>query len=429
MDQKYIRPAKKIALNRWYDSFSNKDDLSVFQYTNAVVLPLKKTESGVPQFGLGGVISEDKYVPQSGIEGRVGGLYEYQEPSFCNQKVVYCGALINQWGHFLVESVSRLWYFLRDDQTIDKYVFISNESHFADKNQIKGNYRSFFELLGIWDCIEIITNPIKYKEVLVPELGYSRKHYYSSSYKAIFQRVAENALLKCRDESVIKRVFLSRSQFSKASENEFGLEMLDDYFNKNGFMILYPESLPLEKMIWFLWHAETCAAESGTVPHNFLFCQDGKDCIIVERQATINEIQANIDIIKKQDITYIDGFYMLYPTSAGYGPYILAYNDLFASFSESRGFISPDRQYMSERYLKKCLQLYFRAYKKAYGYQWGFEKWQLMYANIYYEAYEDSCKAFGHYLTREKPLFWTDYFDPHIVKCMIRDALRKNKQE
>lgn len=427
LDQEFLRRKKKIAMEKWYNSFSIRDSLTCCELTDATVLPLHKDADTALQFGRGGVVCDGKYIQESGIEGRVGGYYEHSDEAFCDQKVVYCGALIRQWGHFLVESVSRLWYFLQNDPTVDRYVFISNRSHFQSKKEITGNYRAFFELLGVWDKIEVITVPTRFREVLIPELGYSRKYYYSKEYKELFETVAENAVKQCHHLTQEEKVFLSRSRFPKASSNEFGLNMLDNYFEKNHFKILYPEALPLHEMIWYLRHAEVCAAESGTVPHNYLFCQDEKDCIIIERQATINEIQANIDIIKDLKVSYIDGFYMVYPTLAGYGPYILGYNDLFSAFSENFGYRPPDKQFLSEKNLRNNLRKYFRAYKKAYGYHWGFEKWQLMYGDAYYEAYEDSCKVLGPYLSREKALFWTDYFDTHILKAAIKALLHRIK--
>ena len=425
IEQKYLRTKKQKAMEKWYDSFSFRDALTCCDLTNATLLPLRKDADTALQFGLGGVVCDGKYIPESGIEGRVGGYYEYSDEVFCDQKVVYCGALIRQWGHFLVESVSRLWYFLRNDPTVERYVFISNRSHFSSKEEISGNYRAFFELLGVWDKIEVITLPTRFREVVIPELGFSRKYYYSNEYKEMFETVAENAVKQCRDLHKEEKVFLSRSHFPKASCNEFGLDMLDNYFEKNGFKLLYPEALPLHEMIWYLRRSQVCAAESGTVPHNYLFCQDQKDCIIIERQATVNEIQANVDIIKSLKVSYIDGCYMVYPTSAGYGPYFMAYNELFSAFSKSRGYLPPDKQFLSEKYLRNNLRKYFRAYKKAYGYHWGFERWQLMYGDAYYEAYEDSCKVLGPYLSREKALFWTDYFDPHILKAAIKSLLHR----
>lgn len=421
-EQRFLRPAKRIALNKWYESgFKRVDTLNTYSYEDATILPLRKTPQDGVQFGRGGVIADGEYISHSGIEGRVGGYYGFQDAECSDSRVVYCGALIRHWGHFLVESVSRLWYSLKGDTSVDKYVFISNSSNFPDKDHVRGNYREFLELLGVWDKIEILTKPTRYKEVLIPELGYSRKYYYSNEYKAIFQKVTEEALKMCHIEGgKNERVFLSRSQCARA---DVGLDMLDHYFSKNCFKILFPEELSLHEMIWYLQDAETCAAESGTLPHNFLFCQDGKDCVIVERQTTVNEIQANVDIIKSLNVTYIDGHFLLYPTSAGFGPYFICYNSWFDHFTKERGYSAPEQQYLSDTYLRRNLRRFFSLYEKAYGYQWGFECWQLMYADAYYEAYEDTCKQLGPYLRREKALFLRDYFSIHYLKVTLRRIL------
>lgn len=424
MDDSFLRASKKDSLQNWYkNGFYKKDSLKCEEYKNAVVLPLKETRE--LQFGAGGVIVEDRYISDSGIQGRVGGYYQVKSVQYRDERVVYCGALIRQWGHFLVESVSRLWYALEEDQSVDRFVFISNQRNFANKDEIGGNYREFLELLGIWDKIEILTEPTSFREVLVPELGYSRKYYYTEKYKRLFEYVSTKAVNAVKNQEVCRKVFLSRSQLKKAHQNECGLDMLDNYFSENGYRILYPEKLSLSQLIWYLQKAEVCAAESGTLPHNFLFCQDGKTVEIVERQTAVNEIQANLDMVKNLDVTYIDAHFTIYPTLAGYGPYFIVYNKQLADFTEKKGYMPPDDKYRTESYLRNELRKFFREYRKAYGYQWGFEKWQLMYAEAYYEAYEDSCKTLGAYLNRTKPLFVHDYFKLHFIKLAIKRLVNR----
>ncbi len=238
----YMRPQKAVALNKWYENgFYLKDKLSCMAYQNATILPLKKDVCDGLLFGKGGVVYNERFIEESGIEGRVGGYYVYQGNQYRDEKVVYCGALIRHWGHFLIESVARLWYFLEEDLSVDKYVFISNPAQFGRLEEVTGNYREFFELLGIWEKIELLVEPTSFREVLVPELGYSRKYYYSTQYKAVFNQVRINALKQNADRKAESRVFLSRSQLPGISKTEIGLGMLDDYFSRNGFHILYPE--------------------------------------------------------------------------------------------------------------------------------------------------------------------------------------------
>ena len=216
-----------------------------------------------------------------------------------------------------------------------------------------------------------------------------------------------------------KRIILSRSKLNKAVNNEIGLDLLDHYFEKNGFMLLYPEQLSLRQLICYLRYAEVFAAESGTLPHNTLFCKDEMICYIVERQTAVNEIQANIDVIKDLNVTYIDAHYTIYPTSAGFGPYYLTFNRQFEKFTEDKGYLLPDARFTDKKGIRKELKRYMRLYKETYGYKWGFEQWQLMYMDAYYEAYEETCKDLDPWLMREKSLFNRDYLDKHFWKTMI----------
>ena len=56
-----------------------------------------------------------------------------------------------------------------------------------------GSYKEFFVLLGVWDKLEFINKPTVYRSVVVPELGYSWRKYYSEQYVEMFRRISENA--------------------------------------------------------------------------------------------------------------------------------------------------------------------------------------------------------------------------------------------
>ena len=325
--------------------------------------------------------------------------------------MVYCGYLVKHWGHFLVEGAARLWYCFEKDRTVDKYVFITEENGSCEA---KGNYGEFLQLLGIADKIEIINRPVKYREVIVPELGYKRKVYYSEKYKHIFDAIAANALKEYTDKNTAAdKIYLSRGQFGKALEAEAGL---DNYFDRNGFAVLYPEKLSLGEMIFYIRNAKVCAAESGTVPHNMLFAADEQKLVIIERQSTITEIQADVDRIKNLDVTYIDAHYTIYPVSAGFGPYILAYNQWLELYSTDYGFLPPDKKYLTPRYLKACFSQYMRVYRRTYGYGWQMDAWLLQYAEAILEAYEESARVFRDYLERREPFTWKQCFMWHYVK-------------
>ena len=120
LDRQYLRPKKAAALKRWHDgNLEVREKLQVLHLSNATILPLRK-DSRV-QFGLGGVVDADgSYVELSAIPDRVQFAYPFEHAQFRDEKVVYCGYMVNHGGHFLIEAVCRLWYFLEKDETVDK---------------------------------------------------------------------------------------------------------------------------------------------------------------------------------------------------------------------------------------------------------------------------------------------------------------------
>ena len=150
----YLRSYKSKAVKKWYDrEFIKRDRIDAQSYSLATILPLKTYANDNLLFGRGGVIdNKGIYVEESGIPWRVFNSYETQEPEYRDKRVVYCGYLVPQWGHFLVEAVTRLWYYLKKDSSIDNYVFFIEEN--SDRS-VSGNYREFLELLGVWNKIEV----------------------------------------------------------------------------------------------------------------------------------------------------------------------------------------------------------------------------------------------------------------------------------
>ena len=146
IDYRYLRPKKAAWLKRMYDTpLERKEALSVWHGRNATILPLCARGGDNLLFGRGGVVDENgQYVELSGIPTRIWGSYVFPKAEHRNETVVYCGFLVNHWGHFLVEAVTRLWYALENDTGVDKYVFFLNEN---EQRELKGNYREFFRLL------------------------------------------------------------------------------------------------------------------------------------------------------------------------------------------------------------------------------------------------------------------------------------------
>ena len=359
----FLRPLKAAHLQKWYSSpFEKRRELKVEKYKNATILPLKRVEGDDLLFGRGGVVTErGQYVELSAIKDRIQFSYECLNNSFVDEKVVYCGYLVNQWGHFLIEAAARLWFFLKeDDDSINHYVFFLQHN---EKRIISGNYREFFELLGIWNKVSFINQPTQYREVIVPEIGYGRMVYYTEPFKDVFFKICNEALSKSNGMNLkgYSKIFFSRSQIKDIGKKEFGLDLLDHYFQKNGYKVLHPEKMTLSELLFYMNKADEIAMLSGSVHHNVLFAEDNKKIILIERNVINNEIQVDINRMKNLSVDYIDANIPIYSVHIGYGPFIMAYNKYFERYSIERNMTPPNPKYCSKGYLKKLFKGYMRS--------------------------------------------------------------------
>lgn len=418
----YLRPKKAEWLKKMYATpMPLRDDLSVWHGENATVLPLRETRGEGLLFGRGGVLDQNgDYVPLSGFDTRIWHSYPHESPVYKDEKVVYCGYLVNHWGHFLVEAVNRLWYALKEDPTIDKYVFFVDEN---EERTIKGNYKDFFQLLKIWDKLEIVNVPTTFREVIIPELSFFCMRYYSQQYLDIFDTIAANAHVES-DWQPMEKIYFTRSNFAKGNNYDFGLDSLDSFFSSNGFSLLAPETVTLSQMIFYIRNASEIATISGSVHHNMLFAKNSTKLTIVERLIINDDHQVSINRVRELQVTSIDANFHLYPVDTC-GPYVVGCNRILERYIADNHLNPPDALYCSEKYRDNCFKQYMRSYQDNYRYRWFMADWYPEICDSLFEAYEDNYPYFKEYLDGEKPCLPEHTFQLHYIKQFIKRFLKK----
>lgn len=424
IDYSYLRPKKAVWLKRMYASeLAYREDLSVWSGNNATILPLRDLQEEGILCGRGGVVDErGEYVALSGFPERIDRTYPFENPVYRDERVVYCGYLMNHWGHFLVECVNRLWYALENDVSVDKFVFFVDEN---EERTIKGNYKEFFELLHIWEKIELVNTPTTYREVIVPEISAACMKFYSPQYLAIFDAVAANARID-PGWTAYDKIYFTRSSFAKGNDYDFGLDSLDSFFRNNGFYLLAPETVTLSHMIYLIRSASEIATISGSVHHNMLFGQNGKKLTIMERLIINDDHQVTINRLKELNVTPVDANFHLYPVDTC-GPYIVGCNHILEKFIQDKHMISPDENFASKAYRDACFKQYMRSYQDNYRHRWFMASWYAEICDSLYEAYEDNYPYFREYLDGDRPFLKEQRFQWYYIKQFIKRIIRPAK--
>lgn len=354
----YLRPEKRKLMESNYQQIEVRSHLNVFEYHKATILPIRKGEGSNLDYG-SVIDSEGEYILPSVIPGWASGYYDDYTCTYENKTVVYCGRMIGQWGHFLLETITRLWFFLEYDCPSYEYILIVKEN---TTPPITENFLDFFRLLGISKRIRLLSTPVQFETVLIPDRSFQYKRFISPQYKHIIDRVVFNSFRYRSINDSTPRIFLSRSSYPKACDTEVGLDYLDHYFIKNGYKILFPENEKLGRLICMINQATCLAAESGTIAHNMLFCVNAQNTIIIERQCSINDAQISIDLVQSLHTTYVDGNIMLHPVSMGGGPFFLYYTSEMSRMTKELSLDQPNTHYTQDEYVYKCLKRYSEIY-------------------------------------------------------------------
>lgn len=386
----YVRAKKKKLLCQSINMSQQIYDLIVEEYPSGIILPVRCGDKTTGDSNdLGGVVTKyGEYVSSSTIPGWITGMYKDYQYTYSSDIAIYCGRMIGQWGHFLLETITRLWFLLEYDNPSFVYVFIVRE---GTNPPITNNFKQFFELLGISKRLVFLSIPTQYQKVIVPQRSFQYKRFYSVHYARILDRVIDRALQSNIFRLKSDKIFLSRSKFNKARKTEVGLAMLDDYFIRNGYEIICPECISLSELILKIHSAKQCVAESGSVAHNFLFCQNEKETVVMERQTFVNDAQTSIDCVRKLKTKYVDSHLTIFPIYTGAGPFFLYYTSCFKEYTYDMGYLNPSPEYTTSTYLGKCLGNYIEMYKEIYERNLPFKGNEERFSELLNEAYLETC--------------------------------------
>lgn len=211
-----------------------------------------------------------------------------------NETVVFAGIAFNHFGHFLVESINRLWWIIKNKEYDLKIVFL------VDK-PFEAPFLELIELMGInRKNVVFLEKPTKFKKVIIPD----QSSYFVNGYYEEFN-IPYDEILKDIKPSNEKKIYLSRTQFKKRDcINE---EYFENFYRELGFKIVYPEQLNIRDQISLISCADEIVSTVGTISHMAVFAKKGTRIVSLLRSRTFFTIvQVIINQARNIDYTFID---------------------------------------------------------------------------------------------------------------------------
>jgi len=345
-------------------------------HENCYMLPLRKRVLTHVVYE-GGILDSNKNFIETAkmLPNRIYNGYDFDSKTvnYDDREVIFAGYFLNHWGHFILEHVSRLWYFLNEKDTSLPIVYLGDR-------KLQGSYLEFFELLGInADRLVWVDKITKFRKIHIPDVSMVAMDYYTNEYAKIFEKIRAGV---SKDNNYPKKIFFTRRNLTKATITDFGaIKEIEDFFENNGYTLISPEKLSLKEQIKYLKSCEEYACVSGTLPHNLLFADNNIKSIILNKSYGINPHQPLIEKVRGITPLYIDTHVSILPENIGLGPF-------FFSFSENLIKWGTDNNLnyipcSNDKYLPQYLKGFLKTPPNIKRRFWIFKNLNIKYRNYY----------------------------------------------
>lgn len=174
---------------------------------------------------------------------------------------LYGGVLLGHYGHFLLESLSRLWAARAFPHLPVVWQFFPRAKHlFATQ---------VFDILGIpAHRIRTVVRPTLFRTLIAPDEGVRLNTFFHPD------QIAALATYPFRDPVKSKQVWLSRRRLVHGTGRVLDEDAIEDRLTRPGWTIISPEKLSVREQLEVMADAETLGGFIGSAFHTPVLGRD-----------------------------------------------------------------------------------------------------------------------------------------------------------
>lgn len=175
------------------------------------------------------------------------------------------GVLWAHFGHFLVESTSRLWALDKLDQPVDGILFIPKRPRAGE--QTRSFQLDFISMMAPDLPVRVTGDPMKVEELVVPGQGFGLGLITAGTES--FRTAVHNRFGRDIAPDGPEKIYLSRSALGLGKGGMLGEEHLEELLKSEGYEIFHPQQHSLETQIARYKAAKKIVAADGSAVHLF----------------------------------------------------------------------------------------------------------------------------------------------------------------
>ena len=247
-------------------------DLESRVFASATVIPATRAPDG--RFLMGAFDSHGQPVPESllsrirhgverqkGFPGELNGARRHVDGT-----AIYAGVLDRHFGHFVLESLARLW----PARLHPELPIVWSVESWRRGPVVRG-YRSWqaeiLGLLGISNRPVFVAQATTFDELLIPTPGYVMEEFFHPTHRD-FLGVLDHAPVDGR------KTWLSRANLSPGVSQSRSASLLDRRLADAGWTIVHPQELSVTEQVEAIATSERLAGEQGSAFHTVMFLRD-----------------------------------------------------------------------------------------------------------------------------------------------------------
>ncbi len=222
-------------------------------------------------------------------------------------KAWFGGQILGQFGHFLLESLSRLWPLAVSDMA--KEVFECDVLYSGAASKLGS---MIFESLNIKPNIRILNQPVLIHKLIFPNQAVILDSEVYPIFRTLLKTTGDRIIRmysQSRKDEYKDKVYLSRSNLSFAKRNCINEKRLEDILKDHGFGIFHPQEMSLADQIGLLNRAEIIVGTYGSAFHTMLLSEISGKIILCLVFGEPNRTYTGIDRICDVDTKYIKCMY------------------------------------------------------------------------------------------------------------------------
>ncbi|WP_299349476.1 glycosyltransferase family 61 protein [uncultured Shimia sp.] len=207
---------------------------------------------------------------------------------------LFAGHFRGHFGHFLVESTSRLWALDHIGVRPDSILYVPFGEVEPGQHTVIEKYKTFFHLLDIDMPVQSFGSTMRVERLLVPEIGFGWVNRFAGSpaYRQFFQ---SRLMTKVKPEGP-PDLYVSRSKLRSHLGQIIGEQVIERNLARLGYDVFYPEKHPIEVQLARYKAARRIVALDGSALHLVPFVMaPGGSVAMIKRRST-----ANIDDYRQQ---------------------------------------------------------------------------------------------------------------------------------